>query len=174
MGLALLMAVARIVLRLHVQKKLYPDDVVLIFACLIFIASQALLYALKIDSLYWYGRNSEKFVSMLEDPEPFIRQFKKALRIECASLILTFASIFAVKICFLLLFYQIITRLRRLLLAWKVIFGITIIFGALCICAVFISTLHYEATIRSSLTTLFCTLWIIAPDIRIRYFTRSR
>lgn len=174
MGLALLMAVARIVLRLHVQKKLYPDDVVLIFACLIFIASQALLYGFKIDTLYYYGRNFEKFASTLKDPEQFIRQFKKALRIESSSLILTFTSIFAVKICFLLLFYQMITRLRRLLLAWKVIFGVTIIFGALCICTVSISTLHYEAAISSFFTNLFCTLLIIAPDIRIRYLTTSR
>lgn len=174
-GLALLMAVARFVLRLHVQKKLYPDDVVLMFACLIFISSQALLYTFKIDILYWHERlNAQNFVSMLENPELFILRFKKVLRIECSSLILTFASISAVKICFLLLFYQMITPLRRLLLAWKVTFGITIIFGTLCICATLIGALHFDAAMSSSFTTLFCFLLIMTPNIRSRFFTRSR
>ncbi len=168
------MAVARFVLRLHVQRKLYPDDFVLMFACLTFIASQALLYTFKIDTLYWHERlNVQSFVSMLEDPELFILRIKKVLRIECSSLTLTISSIFAVKIGFQLLFYQMITRLRRLLLAWKVIFGITIIFGALCIFATLIGTLHFEAAISSSFTTLFCSLLILVPNISSRFFARS-
>lgn len=79
MRLALLMAVARFVLRLHVQKKLYPDDVVLMFACLIFISSQALLYTFKIDILYWHERlNAQNFVSMLEILSCFFFDSKKS------------------------------------------------------------------------------------------------
>lgn len=117
MGSALLMAAARIMIRLHVQKKLYPDDVVLMFACLTFIASQALLYTFKIDGLYLSERiNAQNTASIFEIPKPIIPLFKKEKRIEYSSVALIFASIFAVKICFLLLFYQMINRLRRLLL----------------------------------------------------------
>lgn len=170
MGLALLIAAARIVIRFHSQKKLNPDDVALMFACFTFIASQALLYIVRIDKLYWFGAlvfeplNSQILVSIFDDPEGLFHRASKIQRMEFSSLALTFASIFAVKISFLLFFYQMITRLQRLVRAWKVIFGINIIFGALCICAVFIACPHFDRARSSSFTTLFCSLLIIAPN----------
>ena len=147
-GLALLMAAVLIVIPFHSQRKLHPDDFVLMFACLTFIASQVLLYTLKIENLYWLGamafdpRDPQNLASVFEDPEAFYGRVLKVQRMEYSSFVLTFTSIFAVKICFLLFFHQMIPRLRRLILAWKVIFGITIFFWALCMCAVFMSCPH--------------------------------
>lgn len=175
MGLALLLAPARIVIRFHSQKKLYPDDIVLIFACITFIASQAILYTLKIDSLYWHEpMDPQIFYSTLEDPEAFLRRITKSGRMEWSSLALTFAAVFAVKISFLLFFYQMITRLQRLLLAWKVIFGITIMSGAFCISSVFVSCNQFLPAISSSLTILFCSLWTMHLTKHSNVFTRPR
>ena len=136
-GLALLIAVARIVTRFHSLKKLHLDDFVLMFACTTFIASQAVLYILKIEDLYLIGALAFEPMS----PQKLASVLPRVLtiqRMEFSCLALTFASIFAVKFCFLLFFHEMITRLQRLILAWKVIFGITILFGAFCTCAVFV------------------------------------
>ena len=151
-GLALLTATARMVIRYHSQRQLHPDDFVLMFACLTFIASQILLYVLKIEEIYWseafiLDPNSEKNLAVIfEDPEAFYRRMSKIQRMIFASFALNWTSIYAVKICFLLFFHQMITRLRRLLLAWKVIFGITIFFWAFCICGTFIACPYFGPT----------------------------
>lgn len=156
LGLALLLVAARMVIRFRSQRKLHLDDFVLMFACLTLIASQALLYILKIENLYWLGEigfdamNPQSLASILEDPEAFYRRVLKIQRMEDSSAALTWTSIFAVKICFLLFFYQLIIRLRRLLLAWKVIFGVTIFFWAYCICTTFISCPHFDRNISKS------------------------
>lgn len=111
------------------------------FACSTFIASQVLLYILKMDNIYWLratasDRNSRILASIIEDPEAFFRRDSKVQRMEFSSVALTWTYIFAVKSCFLLFFHPMITRLRRLILAWTVIFGTTIIFWAFCTCAV--------------------------------------
>ena len=149
------MAAARVVIQLHSQRKLLPDDFVLMFACSTFIASQALLYALKIEDVYWLRStampmNPQNLASILEDPETFHRRVVKFQRIENYSVALTWTSICAVKISFLLFFYQLITRLRKLILAWKVIFGVTILFWAFCMGALFISCPHFSPTTTST------------------------
>lgn len=155
MGFALFLAAARVVIQLHSQRKLLPNDFLLMFACSTFIASQALLYALKIENIYWLRATvmpmtPQNLLLILEDPEPFYRQVVKFQRIENISVALTWTSICAVKISFLLFFYQLITRLRKLVLAWKVIFGVTILFWAFCMCALFINCPHINPTTTST------------------------
>lgn len=157
-GLALLMAAVRIVIRVHSQRKLHPDDFVLMFACLTFIASQVLLYILKIGNIHRLGAvtfdpSSQTPALTIEGPEAYYRRILKVMRMEYSIGILTWTSIFAVKICFLLFFHQMITRLRRLIVAWRVIFGITIISWALCSCGFFISCPHFgQAACKSTLS----------------------
>lgn len=138
-------------IRYHSQKKLQPDDYVLMFACLTLIASQIMLYIPYIDDIYWIEAliihpSTQILASISEDPEAFHRKISSLQRMQFSSFALTWTSIFAVKICFLLFFHQMITRLRRWILAWRVIFGITIFFWALCICAIFINCPHYGPT----------------------------
>ena len=47
------MVAVRMVIQFHSYWKLHPDDFVLIFACLTFIASQTLIYTSVIQNLYW-------------------------------------------------------------------------------------------------------------------------
>lgn len=132
------------VIRFHSRGKLLPDDFVLMFACSTFIASQSLLYILKIEDIYFVGglafesMSPQNLALILEDPQAFDRRVFKIQRIEFSSLTLTFTSIFAVKICFLLFFYEMITRLRRFILAWKVILEL-LYFSGLCAHVQFLS-----------------------------------
>lgn len=131
-------------IRYHSQRQLQPDDYVLIFACLTLIASQIMLYIHNIDDIYWIEElilypSPQILASISKDPEAFYRRISKLQRMQFSSFALTWTSIFAAKICFLLFFHQMITRLQRWILVWRVIFGITIFFWALCICAIFIN-----------------------------------
>lgn len=169
-GLALLIAAARLGIRFHSQRKLHPDDFVLIFACLTFIASQILLYILKIDNIHWLGAvtfdpSPQTPALTIEDLEAYYRRIPKIMRMECSIGILTWTSIFAVKICFLIFFHQLVTRLRRLIVAWRVILGITIISWALCSFEFFISCPHFgQAACKSTLPALPHFLLIAAPN----------
>lgn len=136
------------VIRFHSQRKLNPDDFGLLFACSTFIASQALLYIFKIESIYLtstvvFNPSPQIFTSMIEDPEAFIRQGLQIQWMEISCVILTWTSIFAVKISFLFFFHQMITRVQNFIIAWRVIFGITIVFWPFCTFAVFLSCPHF-------------------------------
>ena len=164
-GLALLTAAGRMMIRFRFQRKLRFDDYVLLFACLCLIASQVLLYILKVDNLYWFavtmfesslqqtsspdvlifGKEKEK---EKEDPaEAIYRRISFFQRMEVSMGILSWTCVFAVKICFLLFFHQMIATslLGKLIVAWRVILAITIIFWALCCSAFFISCSHFGA-----------------------------
>ena len=138
-GLALVTGTARTVTQFRSQRRLYLDDFILILACLTLIASQILLYVFTIDamfrqeSIFPYPTNLPKLLaSVSNSPEVVYRQKLKFQKILFACLALTWTSIFAVKICFLLFFYPIIKRLQRFMLAWKVMFGIIICIWVFC------------------------------------------
>lgn len=135
-------------IRYHSQKQLQPDDYVLMFACLTLVASQIMLYIPNIDDIFWIEAlilypSPQILDSISEDPKAFYRRISRLQRMQFSSFALTWTSIFAVKICFLLFFHQLVTRLRRWILAWRIIFGITILFWALCIGAIFINCPHF-------------------------------
>ena len=58
-------------------------------------------------------------------------------------LTLTWATIFSVKICFLLFFRQLVDWMKELMLIWKIVFVITISVFCFCICGTFILCPHY-------------------------------
>lgn len=133
------------VIRFYSQRNLHSDDFVLMFACLTLTASQVLLYILGMDNIHWSGGTTftpggpQTPTLTIEDLEVYYRRISMIMRMEYSIGILTWTSIFSVKVCFLLFFHQIITRSRRLIVAWKVILGITIISWVLCSSASFIS-----------------------------------
>lgn len=130
-GLSIITATTRTATRFQSQW-LCLDDLMLIFACLMLIASQILLYMM-METIYYdeallLNRNPQTLALAFEDPEAFYRRILRFRQISFSFLALNWTTVFAVKICFLLFFHRIITRLKRLALAWKVIFGITILF----------------------------------------------
>ena len=139
-GLDLVTATTRTAFRFHSQKKLHLDDFVLMFAFLALVASQILHYV-KLEAIFGVETRFHDLnpLNLLNHPEAFYRQVLTLQQIVFACFALTWTSIFAVKFCFLLFFYQMITRLQRLILSWKVTFGMTIILWAFCISEIFIS-----------------------------------
>lgn len=138
------------IIQIRSHGKLHSDDFVLLFACLNLIASETLLYTVEIEKLYWlvevsYNlKNHPEILAMImDDLGTYLRLLKKIQQTDFASTTLNWISIFAVKICFLLFFYPFISRLRKWLLAWRVIFGITIFAGAICMSSSFIACSHF-------------------------------
>lgn len=158
--------------RVYFERKLHPDDFILVFACSTFIASQANLYVLNLENIYWLGAlvqepiNPQTLVSILGDSEAFYRRVAKVQRIDSSSLALTWTSIYAVKVCFLLFFYGLIKRLPRLILTWKMIFGITIFFWAFCISGAFLCCPHFGPS--SSKSVNFASPHLVLPLLDYR------
>lgn len=170
--LAVFLAAARMMMRFYFQRKLHPDDFILVFACSTFIASQALLYVLRLENIYWLGAlvrepmSPQTLVLMLGDFEAFYRRVAKVQRIDSSSLALTWTSIYAVKVCFLLFFYELIRRLPRLILTWKITFGITLFFWAFCISGAFISCPHFGPSSSKSVSFASPLLIMLLLDSR--------
>lgn len=152
------------------------------FACLTCTASQILLYIIKIETVYWYealafGPNNPQILGlMIEDPETFDLLVLRFQRMVFSCLTLTTTSIFAVKICFLLFFYEMVRRLPRLILAWKVIFGITVLLWALCTCALFMKCPQFSRSAGKSAMsppTKFCSLLTTRRQVFKRYQVHS-
>lgn len=121
-------------------------------ACAALIASQVLLYVHRIDVIYSQaGRVIDPISRNILSPSSSVvdngndaidegihRRSADLQLILFPSLALSWTCIYAVKISFLLFFHQLIKRLRRWILVWKIIFAITIVFWAFCATAVFI------------------------------------
>lgn len=139
-GLGLVTATTRTAFRFNNQKKLQLDDFVLRFACLALVASQIFTHVKK-EAFFRIDANIHDLnhLNLINDPEAFARRILTARKGLFACFAFSWTSIFAVKICFLLFFYQMITRLQRLILYWKVTFGITLILWAFCISEAFIA-----------------------------------
>ncbi len=172
------------------QRRLHPDDFILMLACAALIASQILLYVHKIDVIYYQtgrlfdpvSRNILSSSSVVDNgnnanAEEIHRRAANLQQILFSSLALSWTCIYAVKICFLLFFHQLITRLRRWILAWKIIFAITIVFWAFCASAVFIGCPRFNKLSCTSVisppspplsprTPNSTPFWITAPDKR--------
>ncbi len=167
--LALLTATARTLIQFNSQRRLRPDDYILMFACATLIASQVLLYVLKIEVIYDNAQSikdpatrnilfsTSDVAADGSNAEVLRRSALNLQPILFSSLALSWTCIYAVKICFLLFFYQLLTRLRRWILAWKIIFAITIVFWAYCASAVFIGCPKF--------TKLACTSSFLPPPL---------
>lgn len=147
-GFSLITATIRMVIRFQTQRRLMVDDYMLMFACLTLSAAQIILYMM-MGNPYWVEAlvldpSPQTFALAIEDPNAFYHRILKSQLMADSFGVLTWTSIFAVKFCFLLFFHQIIIRMERLILAWKVVFGITLICWAFCVCSIFISCPYFS------------------------------
>lgn len=129
-------------IRIRIHRRLRPDDFMLIFACANLIAANAILY-LTLSDLYWDeelllnpGPTIEASALMPGELFGRILSTRKTLITIQA---LSWTSIYAIKVCFLLFFHQMIKRLQRLVLVWKIILGITVLFYCISLSSTFIS-----------------------------------
>lgn len=153
-GLAILTATIRTVYRVQTHGRLMLDDLMLIFACVTLTAANGILFSV-IPTLYWdedliLNPNSLA-IETAGSATAFVAQAVRLQRMVFSFVTLTWTSIFAVKICFLLFFLQIIDRLKKLMFIWKIVFCITVLVWCFCAGGVFISCPHFSAAACKSM-----------------------
>lgn len=145
-GLSILTATIRTTYRIKTNGRLLLDDFLLFFACVTLTAATGLLYAL-IPIIYWDEEiilNPEiNVIEMVGSETELFAQILRYWQLVYSYLALTWATIFSIKICFLLFFHQLVDRLKKLMLIWKSVFAITIAVFCFCICAAFIACPHF-------------------------------
>lgn len=150
-GLAILTATVRTVYRVQSHGRLLLDDYMLIFACVTLTVANGILFSLP-TFIYW----NEYLILHPDSPiiqttsAATVARISRYQQMLYSSLTLTWTTIFAVKICFLLFFLQIVDRLKKLMLIWKIVFCVTVLIYPLCVCGIFLSCPHF------GLATLNC------------------
>lgn len=145
-GLSVITATIRTTYRRKTQGRLLPDDFLLVFACVTLTAATGLLYAV-IPIIYWEEEiilNPKiNVIEMVGSETELFAQLLRYKQLLYSYLTLTHTTIFSVKICFLLFFHQLVDRLKKLMLIWKIVFAITISVFCFSICAGFIASPHF-------------------------------
>lgn len=122
-------------IRIRTYRRLSPDDFMLLLGCVTLIAANIVLY-ISLSDLYWTENLNSGYGPMVETtsllpklPSERIDFTRKMLK---AFMGLGWTSIYAIKFCFLIFFHQLINQIGRLLLIWKIILGITVLFYCMC------------------------------------------
>lgn len=131
----------RTTIRIRTQRRLLPDDLVLLFACVTLIAATGILYVgvptlYLVDELLHSHARPTNLNAVL--PPGLSDRLRWSLSLVYAHTALQMTTIYLIKFCFLLFFLQLVRRLNRLFLAWKIAFGITALFYCFSMCSVFL------------------------------------
>lgn len=159
-GLSILTATVRGIYQIKTHRQLRFDDLLLVFACAALTAATGLLYEL-IPTIYGNkeGTLSTKWnlvESVDSNPELFARILRYR-RLVNSFVVLTWVTIFSVKICFLLFFLQLINRVKKLMFIWKVVFAVTMVAFCFCVCGTFIACPPFARDSCKSCSIYFTT-----------------
>ncbi|KAI9824019.1 MAG: hypothetical protein M1826_007552 [Phylliscum demangeonii] len=126
-GLAMIAATARFVVRLRLQRRLFLEDIILLFACALLIAGTGLLYKI-LEMLYFMEDlvlSPQTALSRL--PPEFFQTMVYYQNIVWAYLVVSSTAIFAVKFTFLSFFRALVDRQQKMLRYWRVVVVITVL-----------------------------------------------
>ena len=138
-------AIARTLIRAQKKQLRTIDDLLFLFACVCLVASTILLVR-ETTPLYL---GATLIASLLDEPglgneaASSPQNLKDAMRlfqsVRHAYSVLIWATIFAVKFCYLCFFRLLIDRLKGLITYWRVTAGITAVSAGFNLCALFIA-----------------------------------
>ena len=136
-GLAIISASARTLLRLRNKSRLGLDDALLLFACLCLVASTALFYTLA-PGVYLFEQviADPNHVQLPPDVNDLVIDNLKMVDAYSA---ISWLVIYAVKFCFLSFMRSLIDRIRSLIIYWRAIVGITVVFFGISVSETFIA-----------------------------------
>ena len=126
LGIAIITAFIRLGIRLKIRRRLYLDDAFLGLACLFLLGATIILYK-GLEILYLSGNDLNNFIiehraEIADDVEPpavmLVLGYKRHLWWHGP---LLWLALFSVKFSFLSFFHQLVDRLPRLLLYWRVV-----------------------------------------------------
>ncbi len=129
-------------MRLHQHRRLFVDDGFLLFACACLCAETALLHRL-LPVLYLYeGLNLSPLTTPFgpQDIEDLI-WYQKMVN---SFIVLSWVTIFAVKLSFLFFFRNLIRRLSGMNTYWKIVLTTSLLVCGFNICEVFIACPHFN------------------------------
>ncbi|KAL8892930.1 MAG: hypothetical protein Q9215_000294 [Flavoplaca cf. flavocitrina] len=137
--LAIVGALARTVIRFLNQQLRVLDDALLVFACVCLIAATVLLVN-GASSLYLIiAFQSNPQAAAMTSLQQVSGTIAKVQRETYPFGVLIWLCVFAVKFCYLFFFRQLIDRLRRITIYWKITLALTFIACVFNACASFIA-----------------------------------
>ena len=144
-GLAIAFATFRLALRYRKLRQFILDDFVLTFACFNLIAAHVVLY-IAIQSAFLIEAqtlDSYLFSKMILASKPeFVREFVWHRKMVVAFASFIWTAVYSVKLCLLLLFQTLVTRLPTYRLVWRVAVAITLVSYIFCISTLYLSCHH--------------------------------
>ena len=132
-------AIARTVIRFRTAPRYTLDDALLLFACICLTAATGLLY--KLIPLAYFIENLD-FKDKVPLPFPisdFAEDSVLSIQILDAYVTLVWTVIYAAKFCYLIFFRALIDRVRQMIVYWRIVVLITVIFGGLALGETFIA-----------------------------------
>lgn len=122
------------------------DDFLLLFACVTLTAATGLVYVM-IPLMYWELEMTVhpqvNAIKMFTSQTQLFAQILRYRRLAYSWIVVSWTTVFSVKICFLLFFYQLIDRVEKLLIIWKIVFAITIFVFVFCVSGSFIACPYF-------------------------------
>ena len=138
-SLAIVTAIARTLIRFRTAPRYTLDDALLLFACVCLTAATGLLYKL-IPLLYFIEELDFKDQVPLPSPtSDFTRKTILATRLDDAYTSLSWTVIYAAKFGYLIFFRALIDRVRQMIIYWRIVVLITVVFGGLALGETFIA-----------------------------------
>ncbi|MCJ1408123.1 hypothetical protein MMC19_002196 [Ptychographa xylographoides] len=128
--------------QIHRRKRLGLDDVFLLVACVLLVASTALLYVI-VDALYLEEALTINPGSVSFDLDS-ISEITWYQKVVYGYLDLSIATVYAVKFSFLCFFRLLIDRLRGMIIYWRIVVTVTAITLAFTVCTPFISCPDFD------------------------------
>lgn len=140
-------------IRIQVHRRLQPDDFMLLFACVALIAANVILYYMLSD-LYWdeellLNPHWASVASTLTT-EQLIDMVLLTRKTILSYVALSYTSIYGVKLCFLFFFRQLIDRVKRLVVIWKISLGFTVVSYCVTVSSYFMTCTHYDYRVGKS------------------------
>ncbi|KAL8780986.1 MAG: hypothetical protein Q9213_006215 [Squamulea squamosa] len=142
---AMLATFGRLAIRFRYQNRLFADDYVLLFGCASLIAAftltNVMLGDIYLDMSLILG--PLELVLQESTSADFVSHILSFQQLSFSAYVLCWATIFSVKMSFLLFFRQLLYRLSGLMTFWKVTVGSVIVSGIFCVCSIFIACPHF-------------------------------
>lgn len=129
-GISTLFLFARLWIRLRVSRKLQPDDPLVIFACILPIANAAIWTAVRKDLYFNLALATGQITTM---PADLFERLERLLRGNLAAYILSYVSLWSIKISFVVFFRRSGDKLRNQRIAWYAKPGFCLASFAVCI-----------------------------------------
>ncbi|KAI9720462.1 MAG: hypothetical protein M1812_002968 [Candelaria pacifica] len=137
-GLAITTAIIRLILQMRFHRRLYPDDYLLIFACVSLTASTALGYV-KVDVLYWSQElhyNPQLLPYYIKENVDIAAHINTYIKLKYTCPTLLWTTIFAIKFAYLAFFRRLTEQVRPLIVYWRVVVSLTVVSFPICILSI--------------------------------------